>query len=99
MAHIDLSHSDMKPSALVRFETIRRDAGARPQPGQPWVAVVQYRYSDAPMSIEDRYVNPLGFTVTRYQRSPEAPPPAGACAWTRPEPAIKAAAATLIKRR
>ena len=63
-------------SALVRFETIRRDAGARPQPGQPWVAVVQYRYSDAPMSIEDRYVNPLGFTVTRYQRSPEAPPPA-----------------------
>jgi len=74
-------------SALVRFETVRRDTGARPQPGQPWVAVVQYRYSDAPMSIEDRYINPLGFAVTRYRRNPEALPEAIAT-----EPPVGAAA-------
>ncbi|MEP9404442.1 virB8 family protein [Sphingomonas silueang] len=67
-------------SALVRFETQRRDAGGQVQPPQPWVAVIRYRFSREPMSVEDRYVNPLGFQVVRYNRNaeaiePPAPPP------------------------
>lgn len=59
-------------SALVRFETSRRDAGGAPGISQPWVAIVRYRFSGEPMSIEDRYVNPLGFQVSGYRRDAEA---------------------------
>jgi type IV secretion system protein VirB8 len=65
-------------TALVRFETIRSDAGAQPQPVGAWVAVVRYRYSNAPMKLEDRFVNPLGFQVTSYRKDPEALPAAPA---------------------
>ncbi|MES2442357.1 MAG: type IV secretion system protein [Pseudomonadota bacterium] len=58
-------------TAMVRFDTIRRDAGGQPQPAQSWVAVIKYRYSGEPMRVEDRYINPLGFQVQRYQRSAE----------------------------
>lgn len=60
--------------AMVRFDTVRRDAGGRQMPGQPWVAVIAYRYSGEPMSLDDRFLNPLGFEVTAYQRNPEAFP-------------------------
>ncbi|WP_137861712.1 MULTISPECIES: VirB8/TrbF family protein [unclassified Sphingomonas] len=63
-------------AALVRFETVQRDANGTTQPPRAWASVVRYRYSGAPMSIEDRFVNPLGFEVTRYQRDAEALPPA-----------------------
>lgn len=61
-------------SALVRFETVRRDEGGQHQPAQPWVAIVQYRFSGEPMSAEDRFLNPLGFQVLEYRRDPEALP-------------------------
>jgi type IV secretion system protein VirB8 len=61
-------------SSLVRFETIRRDRGGAQLPPQGWVAIITYRYSDKPMSTEDRYLNPLGFQVLRYRRSAETPP-------------------------
>lgn len=61
--------------AMVRFETRRRDAGGQLGPVSAWVAVIRYRYTGEPMSIEDRFVNPLGFQVVRYQRNPEALPP------------------------
>lgn len=57
--------------AMVRFDTVRRDAGGRILPAQPWVAVIAYRYSGQPMSLDDRFLNPLGFEVTAYQRNPE----------------------------
>jgi type IV secretion system protein VirB8 len=60
--------------AMVRFDTIRRDAGGRQLPAQPWVTVIAYRYSGEPMSLNDRFLNPLGFEVTAYQRNPEAFP-------------------------
>jgi type IV secretion system protein VirB8 len=63
-------------AALVRFDTIRSDANGAVQPPSPWVAVIRYRYSNAPMSVDDRYVNPLGFQVTSYRKDPEALPPA-----------------------
>lgn len=65
-------------SALVRFDTVRTDAGGQPQPGAPWVAVLRYRYSGAPMKLEDRFINPLGFQVTGYRKDAEAPPPSTA---------------------
>ncbi|MEG3088517.1 virB8 family protein [Sphingomonas sp. PB4P5] len=61
-------------SALVRFETQRRDAGGRALPWQPWVAVVRYRFSGEPMQRDDRFLNPLGFQVLRYRRDAEALP-------------------------
>jgi len=65
-------------AALVRFDVVRTDAGAQPQPASPWVAVVRYRYSTEPMKLEDRFVNPLGFQVTSYRRDPEAVLPSAA---------------------
>lgn len=75
-------------SALVRFETVRRDGGARYETPQPWVAVVQYRFAGEPMSIEDRYLNPLGFQVTSYRRDAEALP--------QPEPATLPGSAEVV---
>ena len=37
--------------------------------------MIRYRFSGEPMRVEDRFVNPLGFQVTRYRRDPEALPP------------------------
>ena len=61
-------------SALVRFETVRRDAGGQPQAPEAWVAVVDYSFAAKAMSTEDRYINPLGFQVSRYRRDPETAP-------------------------
>lgn len=66
-------------AALVRFETTRREGGSRFGAPLSWVAVVQYRFSGEPMSIEDRYLNPLGFQVSGYRRDAETLP--------EPEPA------------
>ncbi len=63
-------------AAMVRFETVRIDQGGQAQPAGSWVAMIRYRYSGAPMKLEDRFVNPLGFQVVRYRRDPEALPPA-----------------------
>lgn len=62
-------------AAMVRFETRRTDRGAQPRVIGAWVAVVRYRYAGEPLRVEDRFLNPLGFQVTRYRRDPEAMPP------------------------
>ncbi|HEX8063801.1 MAG TPA: VirB8/TrbF family protein [Allosphingosinicella sp.] len=61
--------------ALVRFDTVRRDAGGQVQPPRSWVSVIRYRFSGEPASLEERFVNPLGFRVLRYRRDPESAPP------------------------
>jgi type IV secretion system protein VirB8 len=69
------SVSSVSPgTALVRFETLRIDQGGAEQPSQSWVALISYRYSNAPMAVEDRYTNPLGFQVTRYRKNAETLP-------------------------
>lgn len=60
--------------ALVRFDTVRHDAGGAVQPPRSWVSVIRYRYSGEPMKLEDRFVNPLGFQVLRYRRDAESAP-------------------------
>jgi type IV secretion system protein VirB8 len=63
-------------TALVRFDTLRQDRSGYADTGQPWVAVVRYRFVDAPMPLEDRLINPLGFQVTSYRRDAEGLPAA-----------------------
>jgi type IV secretion system protein VirB8 len=65
-----------KNVAMVRYDTRRRDAGGQVGLPRAWVAVIRYGYSDAAMTAEDRYINPLGFQVLRYRRSVETLPPA-----------------------
>ena len=61
-------------SALVRYESVQQGRSASVQAPLGWVAIINYRFSNAPMSVEDRYINPLGFQVTRYRRNAETPP-------------------------
>jgi type IV secretion system protein VirB8 len=78
-------------SALVRFASIRRDQGAAEQPMENWVAVIKYRYSTVPMTVEDRYVNPLGFEVVDYRKDAETlPNPAPMPVQANPNPALSA---------
>ena len=61
-------------SSLVRFSTTRTDRAGQSQPPQYWAAVVNYGFSGAEMSAEDRLLNPLGFQVSRYRRDAETLP-------------------------
>lgn len=65
-------------ASMVRFSTQRRDAGGPAAAPQHWMAVIRHGYTGAPASLAERLVDPLGFEVTRYRRSAEAPPPAPA---------------------
>jgi type IV secretion system protein VirB8 len=60
--------------ALVRFNLVRRDMGQGDGAPAGYVSVIRYRFSGAPMAIEDRLHNPLGFQVTSYRRDQEALP-------------------------
>lgn len=55
-------------AALVRFETTRRDGGGQDSRQGDWTAVIGYRFTGAPMRMEDRFLNPLGFQVLSYRR-------------------------------
>ncbi|CAN5193082.1 type IV secretion system protein [soil metagenome] len=75
-----LSHT----TALVRFDTTRQEGGAAADGPQAWAAVIAFRYTAAPISMGDRFVNPLGFQVTRYRRDAESTPGAGAMLTSAP---------------
>jgi type IV secretion system protein VirB8 len=62
-------------TALVRFETRRRDQAAQGSQPLAWAAVIGYRFSNEPLSVADRLLNPLGFQVVSYRRDAEAPAP------------------------
>lgn len=71
------SVSRLGPStALVRFDTVQIDQGLQGGNPKPWIAVLRFRFAKAPMSFEDRLINPLGFQVVSYRRDQEAPPSA-----------------------
>lgn len=58
-------------TALVRFDT-RRLALNGGAPGlQSHVAAISFGFANAPLRMEDRFDNPLGFQVTRYRRDTE----------------------------
>ncbi len=67
------SVSLLTPStALVRFDTTRQEAGASIGEIRAYAAVLSFRYMGAPMRMEDRFVNPLGFQVLSYRRDAES---------------------------
>ena len=74
-SRIDVQVKSVTPmsddSAMIRYDTQRRDASGQAQPAQPWVAIVRYGYSGEAMSVADRMINPLGFKVSSYRKSAE----------------------------
>jgi type IV secretion system protein VirB8 len=74
-------------AALVRFDTTRQENGAPNGEVRSWAAVISFRYSGAPMSMEDRFLNPLGFQVTSYRRDAETVPGSATSADVAPNPA------------
>lgn len=73
-------------TALVRFDTVRRDPGATTGRQQSWTAVIAFRYTGEPMNMGDRFINPLGFQVTRYRRDADTPVAAVAPVQMAPTP-------------
>ena len=65
-------------SALIRFDTVRHDNGAPSGEQRAWAAVVGFRYTGAPMTMGDRFINPLGFQVSSYRRDAESVAASGA---------------------
>ena len=61
-------------TALVRFNTARQDAGGASAPQGAWTAVLAFRFTGAPMRMEDRFTNPLGFQVLSYRRDSDTAP-------------------------
>jgi type IV secretion system protein VirB8 len=62
--------------ALVRYDLVQRsssDAESRPA---AFVSVIRYRFRDRPLAESDRFINPLGFEVSRYRKDPEMAPAA-----------------------
>ena len=57
--------------ATVRFSTREVFSSGATPIVKHWIATVGYKYLSAPMSREDRRVNPLGFQATAYRVDPE----------------------------
>ncbi|MDD9333972.1 MAG: type IV secretion system protein, partial [Bartonella sp.] len=36
-----------------------------------WVATLTFEYTNAPISVQNRLINPLGFIVNEYRTDPE----------------------------
>lgn len=58
-------------AAMVRFTRTRTAAGAAGGQSTDYVAAISFGFSGRPLRTEDRYLNPLGFQVTRYRRDEE----------------------------
>jgi len=73
--HIDIkSVSQLSPGqALVRFDTFRESTSGQKERVDSWISAMRYTFIDAPMSFDDRLLNPLGFQVSSYRRDPERP--------------------------
>lgn len=67
-----------KDTALVRFDAQRLDPATTAAPVQPFAATISFGFSGEPLKMEDRFVNPLGFQVTRYRRDAETTTPVDA---------------------
>ncbi|WP_082350212.1 virB8 family protein [Novosphingobium sp. AAP1] len=83
------SVSSLGPAtSLVRFRTHRADLAASAAADQDWAAVISYRYSGDPMTVQDRLINPLGFQVTRYRRDAENIPDTEPASLRVPAPTV-----------
>ena len=56
----------------VRYVAIEEAPGSQAAAAEkPYVATVRFRYSDRPLSNEDRILNPLNFRATAYRKDRE----------------------------
>lgn len=60
-------------TAFVRFDTTLSTQSGRVVDLGSWIATIEYTFSNAPMSFDDRLINPLGFQVVSYRRNAERP--------------------------
>ena len=61
-------------TAIVRFNTRRSGLNGGEARLQSHVAAISYGFANAPLRMEDRFDNPLGFQVTRYRADMESMP-------------------------
>jgi len=61
-------------AALVRFDTRHSSLNGGQTSVQSYVAAISFGFANAPLRLEDRFDNPLGFQVTRYRRDIEGMP-------------------------
>ncbi|MEY4849670.1 MAG: hypothetical protein RLZZ331_674 [Pseudomonadota bacterium] len=61
-------------AALVRFDTRHSSLNGGQTSVQSFVAAISFGFANAPLRVEDRFDNPLGFQVTRYRRDIEGMP-------------------------
>ena len=60
----------------VRYVVIEESTGSQMLPVEkPYVSTVSFRYSDRPLSNEDRILNPLNFRVLAYRKDQEIASP------------------------
>jgi len=59
-------------TALVRFDAVRHEQESPSASQQAYAAVIAFRYTGVPMTMGDRFINPLGFQVLRYRRDAES---------------------------
>lgn len=59
-------------TAAVRYMLTRTDDVEGAVFTSHWVAIVSFRYADAPMRVRDRWLNPLGFEVTGFRADQES---------------------------
>lgn len=60
--------------ALVRYDLVQRSNSDAESGPAAFVSVIRYRFRDRPLAESDRFINPLGFEVSRYRRDPETAP-------------------------
>ena len=64
-----IQRGNKKDTASIRFYTTLRDG--HNETVTHWNATVQFRYTNEPQNMQDRYLNPLGFQVVHYRLDQE----------------------------
>lgn len=58
--------------ATVRYTSQEKSSNGQVGTLNHLIATIAYKYTDAPISLVDRRINPLGFQVTSYRTDPES---------------------------
>ena len=57
---------------MLRVTTQHRHSNGSNDTPRYWIATIGYSYVNAPISTQDRRINPLGFQVYSYRIDPES---------------------------
>lgn len=67
--HIKSIQLGINKTATVRFKTILDEENTTSE--EHWISSLQYQYTQRPMKLKERLVNPLGFKIINYRRDQE----------------------------